>query len=314
MCMGEGASERGGGYLFAHMSTTDYGSMYYSVSEDGVNWKTLNGGKKICGYRGHPDFCRGRDGRHYMIGVEAGSWEPLLWVTENFVEWKVEKRLPPSVFDVSESGFYTERIWYNAPKMFFDEDSGQYIITWHPANLKYENPSTEKESRDMWRSIRTFYVLTKDFESFTKPERLFRFAGEFENMPTMDAIIRKSGGKYYAFIKDERWPEDIQHGFKAVRWTKSDNLIGPWQNPSGPVTDAWTEAQTLVRAPDGKGWNLYVEFYPHKYGLYAAPQIEGPWRRVEMKSPDARHGSVVEIDAKTMRALREAYPDGGTPD
>lgn len=76
----------------------------------------------------------------------------------------------------------------------------------------------------------------------------------------------------------------------------------------------WDGGADPCARPDGKGWNLYVEFYPHKYGLYAAPQIEGPWRRMEMKSPDARHGSVVEIDAKTMRALREAYPDGGTPD
>ena len=35
------------GYLFAHITNDDYGSMYYSLSKDGLNWKSLNAGKRI---------------------------------------------------------------------------------------------------------------------------------------------------------------------------------------------------------------------------------------------------------------------------
>lgn len=36
-----------GGYLFAHMTNANYGSLFYSISRDGLSWKTLNGGKVI---------------------------------------------------------------------------------------------------------------------------------------------------------------------------------------------------------------------------------------------------------------------------
>ena len=51
-------------YLFAHMMQGDYGRLYYSISVDGLHWKLLNGGKRICeDYGGHPDICPGHDGR-----------------------------------------------------------------------------------------------------------------------------------------------------------------------------------------------------------------------------------------------------------
>ncbi len=299
-----------GGYLFAHMTTSDYGSMYYSVSYDGVHWETLNNGAKINEYRGHPDFCTGRDGRYYMIGVEGGTWRPVLWVTGNLIGWNIEKYLPEKAFDVSKSGYFTEHIWYNAPKMYYDADSDQYIITWHPAEAKYDIPDmseTHPQYKNMWRSIRTFYILTKDFETFTEPQRLFHFTGEHENMPTMDAIIRKIDGKYRSFIKDERWDGEVSSGAKAIRMTSSDNLTGPYCNPSGAITDMWTEAQTLTCSPDGKGWYLYAEHYPLEYYMYKAETIEGPWNRVEIESPDARHGSVLRINSEQMEAIRKAY-------
>lgn len=34
-----------GGYLFAHMTDDNYGSLFYSVSRDAYNWETLNDGR-----------------------------------------------------------------------------------------------------------------------------------------------------------------------------------------------------------------------------------------------------------------------------
>ena len=60
---------------------------------------------------------------------------------------------------------------------------------------------------DEWRSMRTYYVLTEDFSSFSSPKRLFDFSDKDESeMATIDVIIRKIGKNYYAVIKDERWP------------------------------------------------------------------------------------------------------------
>ena len=69
-----------GGYLFAHMTPSDYGSLFYSLSRDGIKWQTVNGGKIVLAdYYGHPDICKGPDVfdsapfRYYMIGVIRGA-------------------------------------------------------------------------------------------------------------------------------------------------------------------------------------------------------------------------------------------------
>ena len=52
-----------------------------------------------------------------------------------------------------------------------DNDSDQYLITWHACKAG----ATGNEE---WKTMRTFYILTKDFEYFTTPERLFDFQNE----------------------------------------------------------------------------------------------------------------------------------------
>jgi hypothetical protein len=191
--------------------------------------------------------------------------------------------------------------------MYYDSDSEKYIITWHAADAGLNMGGSEDNNRNYWRSIRTFFVLTSDFKEFTEPQRLFHFTGIHENMPTMDVIIRKENGKYYAFIKDERWPGDVSEGFKAIRIAKSEKLTGPYSNPSTAITDTWREAQTLVRNLKDNGWFLFVERYPYEYTLYEAPSLEGPWKNKEIKNFSARHGSVVRIDEQTYRALLKTY-------
>ncbi len=70
------------GYLFAHMTKSDYGRLYYSISRDGLHWQPLNGGRRVMDerYRGHPDICRGHDGRFYLIGNHSRRPEMTIWV------------------------------------------------------------------------------------------------------------------------------------------------------------------------------------------------------------------------------------------
>src|SRR5688500_11691243 len=52
-------------YLFAHMTHQDYGSLYYSVSLDGLHWHRLKNGKRVFEeYHGHPDIVKGPDGKY----------------------------------------------------------------------------------------------------------------------------------------------------------------------------------------------------------------------------------------------------------
>lgn len=295
-----------GGYLFAHMTNSDYGSLYYSVSEDGISRTTLNCNKKINNFRGHPTFCIGTDGQYYMIGVNNGTTGiPVLWKSKDLISWSVNTIIPQSAFNVSSLGYSTDLVWYGAPKMFFDKSSNQYLISWHAPLI-----GQITNSQDYWRSMRTFYVLTSDFITFSTPKRLFNFTGDYANMATIDALIYKIDGKYYILVKDERWPGDIlnssYNGYKSVLMTKSDNLIGPYENPK-VISAQWQEAPTLVPKPNSGGWYLYVEKYPAKYLLYEAEAIECAWATKTIYPPYARHGSIIWLDKRIYNKVLRAY-------
>jgi hypothetical protein len=287
-----------GGYLFAHMMKDDYGSLYYSLSQDGVNWMTLNEGKRIdSAYRGHPDICKGRDGEYYMIGVERQTLEPVLWRTEDLLHWKAEKHLSSEVFLNPIPGYQANPLWYGAPKMYFDESADQYLITWHASR------EGTGDGPERWKSMRTFYVLSHDLDSFTEPARLFDFESEADrSMATIDVIIRKSGDLYFAMIKDERWPEDTETG-KTIRISFSKNLTGPYSNPGPPITPPWHEAPSIVPSRNHRSWMMYAENYPHRYAVFTADSLDGQWKQEETNLENVRHGCVITVNSRQYARL-----------
>jgi hypothetical protein len=76
-------------YLFAHMMQGNYGRLCYSVSTDGLHWKMLNGGEPVFDeYRGHPDICRGHDGRFYLVGNRSDKAPDIhFWVSDDLIHW-----------------------------------------------------------------------------------------------------------------------------------------------------------------------------------------------------------------------------------
>ena len=236
------------GYLFAHMTSDDYGSLYYSYSSDGLSWQALNDGKPIIvEYRGHPDICKGHDGRYYMIGIDGLNHDVILWASSNLLSWEKEKVIDPEFFEVTPGHFATKS-WRGAPKMFYDTKSEQYILTWHA-------PETNVVKDDFvayWSSMRTFYVSSKDLKSFSEPQRLLNY-----DMATIDVIIRNEGEVFYAFVKDEKeasaeWPTG-----KSIRICTSRSLTGPYSYPSKSISPSYHEAPTIIPKLDGSGYYMY---------------------------------------------------------
>lgn len=294
------------GYLFAHMTNSNYGHLYYSLSRDGKEWQALNNGEIVLdGYLGHPNIVRSGD-KFYMLGVTTSGdlREPILWYSDDLITWE-HKELSRDDFDVSAFSYENESVYLGAPKIFYDEDNARYIVTWHaydPA-VGPGNP--------LWESMRTFYILTSDWETFTAPQRLFDFDGDDASMATIDVILNKEGGKYYALIKDERWPETISTG-KTIRVACSDNLTGPYCNPGQPITEAWREAPVAVRKLDGSGWYMFTERYlehSNRYACYETGSFgSGEWTSVDIASPaDGRHGCVIPVTEEEYQALLEKY-------
>lgn len=298
-----------GGFLFAHMTKDNYGRIFYSISPDGLKWKLLNSGNMILNdYRGHPDITKGPDGKWYMMGLVEVGGSPLLWKSEDLITWK-RNEISKSVFDANVLGYLSDA-YLGAPKMFYDETTGQWIITYHCGSKDFQIGSSE-----FWHSMTTMYILTRDFETFTKPKMLFDsnldgsidFKGDDANIATIDVIIRKYGDTYYAIFKDER-ESDVSRTGKAIRISRSKYLTGPYSQPGPALTPSGREAPSIVQLNNGS-WRLYTEVYPREYACYESNSIEtGNWKEnASFVPPVARHDIVVCIDGTTYKNILKAF-------
>ncbi|HOM61827.1 MAG TPA: glycoside hydrolase family 43 protein [Anaerohalosphaeraceae bacterium] len=298
-------------YLFAHIMEGDYGRLYYSVSLDGLHWTLLNGGRRVFeDYRGHPDICRGHDNRYYLVGNRGDDRPDInFWVSEDLIHWNKYSDYLPDLKSIPDYPKVLLRI--GAPKVFYDKDSSQYIVTWHTTHDLGQTDLPEP----YWAGQRTIYATSKDLKTFSKPpQKLFKW-----DMATIDVIIRRVGKSYYAIIKDERYPTLDWPTGKTIRICKSPALTGPYSEPGPPVSPNFREAPTLIPSPDGKIWYLYYEQYPGvSYGLSIAADLEGPWYQAcgaTMKkewnkyevTPKARHGCMMTISRSEYDALLSAF-------
>jgi len=279
----------------------DYGRLYYSISSDGLRWRLLNGGNRIIGeeYYGHPDICRGHDGRFYMLG--GGDQEISIWMSSDLVSWSRFVEYDPDVANVY--GFRPGKKHHGAPKCFYDNSRRQYLVTWHSPSDVPEASDPEK----VWRSMRTYYSLSDDMIHFTEPKRLFGY-----NFATIDVIVRREGELYYAFMKDERWADYSCTTGKSIRIASSDSLTGPFSEPSSSISPNWREAPTLIPKLDGSGWYLYYEEYPGvSYGCSTARNLAGPWYNVywgNYELPEGiRHGGMIPITAEELECITDAF-------
>ena len=297
-------------YLFAHMMEGDYGRLYYSVSLDGLHWEWLNDGKRVFAeYRGHASICTGHDGRFYLVGNRADDQPDInFWVSADLITWKKYGDYVPDLKHVPDYPKALARI--GAPKLFFDQPSSQYLLTWHTTHDLGKTDLPEP----YWAGQRTLFATSKDLKTFSDPPRkLFGW-----DMATIDVMIQKAGDAYYAIIKDERYPTVDWSTGKTIRICRAASLLGPYSEPGPSLSPSFREAPTLIPSPNGKAWYLYYEQYPGvAYGLSAATHLDGPWFQVAGNQqpswdkfympPKVRHGSMLPITRKQYDALVAAF-------
>ena len=300
-------------YLFAHMTKEHYGKLYYSVSLDGFHWTRLNNAEPVSAeYHGHASIARGGDGRYYLVG-NKGDDDPLIrfWVSDDLVRWTSFGTYQPDLKNIPGHPHTLQRI--GAPKLFYDEPSRQFLLTWHTPNLDGSAQDPER----YWGSQRTLYVQSSDLKRFAAPPRRM-FAWD---MATIDTIVQPDGkGGYCAVIKDERYPSYDWPTGKTIRISCTKALLGPYPLPAPPLSPNFREAPTIVRAPNGADWLLYYEQYAGtSYGLSMAPKLEGPWYQVSGNSgvPEwnryevpmgTRHGSMIAISRQQYDTIVAAFP------
>ena len=271
----------------------------------------LNGGKRVFQeYRGHADITRGPENHYYLVG-NRGDDKPDInfWVSEDLINWKKHGDFIPDLKSVPDYPKALPRI--GAPKLFFDKESAQFLLTWHTTHDLGKTDLPEP----YWAGQRTLYVTSTDLKTFSHPPRkLFQW-----NMATIDTIVRREGNLYYAIIKDERYPTIDWPTGKTIRICSAPNLLGPYTEPDQPISPSFREAPTLIPSPNGKAWYLYYEQYPGvAYGLSVALSLKGPWVQIAGNQrpdwnkfslpPKVRHGSMIPISRRQYDALLASFP------
>jgi hypothetical protein len=307
-----GAEPAHAAYLFAHMTHADYGRLYYSVSTDGLHWHRLNGGRRVFDtYRGHPDICRGPDGKFYLVGNRRDQAPDInFWQSDDLIHWTRFSDFTPDLKNVPN--YETALPAIGAPKLYYDEPSNQYVVTWHtPHRLDPQQLEQQDLPEPYWASQRTLYVTSPDLKTFSNPpHKLFSW-----DMATIDVILRHEDNRYYAILKDERYPTLDWPTGKTIRVASSPNLLGPYSEPGPPLSPGFREAPTLIPAPNGQAWYLYYEQYPGvSYGLSVSDTLASKWFQVsgatyyrdwdKYQLPrQVRHGSMLPITRAEYDAL-----------
>ncbi len=286
-------------YIFAYFKNNGQDGLHLAYSNDGFKWSAL---KKDSSFlkptvakdklMRDPCIIRGADGLFHMVWTVSWNDRGIGYASsKDLINWSEQRFIPVMMHEDS-----ARNCW--APEITYDAKKKQYMIYWattikgkYPADPTVENGYNH----------RMYYVLTKDFTTFSKTKLLYD-----KGFNVIDATIIPDGKQFVMFLKDEtRNPAQ-----KNIKIATSKKLRSGYTNASAPITgNYWAEGPTTLRI--NGTWIVYFDKYrDHKYG---AVQSTGPiaiglnnWTDVSDKIslPNGiRHGTIFTISRKEFQLL-----------
>jgi hypothetical protein len=292
-------------YLFVHFINTEDESLlqeqvYFSVSEDGRKWTTLNDKQPILisdvgtgGVR-DPFIIRAESlGKFFIVGTdlliqEAESWEEIQcrgsqsivsWESNDLIEWS-SPRLVKVAHETAGC------VW--APEVIYDKKNENYVIFW-ASRLDFGN--------DLHK---IYYCLTKDFQTFSNPNLFLE-----REMPVIDTTIVEEGGIFYRFSKDE--------SLNKIIFEKAEELFGEYYEIQTNLAEiSGVEGPAVFKLESEGTWCLLLDAYIEKgkYIPFYSKDLNGEFVlqyddfKMDVK---AKHGSVIPITDTEYKALIKAY-------
>ncbi len=297
------------GYLFVHFTgehLADGEQVYFSVSEDGLNWQDLNGGKPVltsplgdCGVRDpfivrHPET-----GVYYLMATDlciytrkdwgeaqrVGSRDLIVWESTDLCHWS-----EPRAITVGVEG--AGCVW--APEAIFDEERGMFFV-FFASMVKAEGDKEPKQ--------RMYGAYTADFRTFTQTALY-----EEDENHLIDMNIVRDGDWYYRFVKDETT--------KCIRMERVRSIQGEVEIMHSELLSGLygVEGPECYRLHDGR-WCLIVDqFATHKgyLPLLCEDLSTGVFTVAEPGSyqlgeTPKRHGGVLDVTMEELAALKAHY-------
>ena len=280
-------------YLFAYFKNNGEDGLHYAYSEDGFTYNALRSDSSYLKPQVSKDklmrdpcIVRGPDGTFHMVWTVSWNDKGIGYASSrDLIHWSDQQFIPVMVNEPR-----VMNCW--APEIFYDND--KFMIYW-ASTIPGRFPATDTAGDEKYNH-RLYYVITKDFRSFSKAELLYD-----QGFNVIDATIQKYQNTYFMFLKDEtRFPPQ-----KNLRVATSKRLTGGYSAPSSPVTgNYWAEGPTLVRKD--AGWLMYFDKYTeHRYGLLESDDLLH-WNDIseKLKMPAGlRHGTVLKISRPELQRL-----------
>ncbi len=304
------AAPRGAGpWVFSYFLDNGQDGLHLAYSRDGLEWTPLGGGRPYLaptvGGKLIRDPCiiLGPDGVYHAVWT-TGWYEQGIGIahSRDLADWGEAAFLPVMVHERKAANAW-------APEIFWDEETSQYLIFWAttiPGRFPATDESGSVSKTGVALNHRIYRTTTRDFEAYTRAE-LFLDPG----FNVIDATIVRDGARFLMFLKDETLRREAR---KHILMAVADHALGPYLvNPVPVSTENWVEGPTAFRA----GLDLFV-----LYDAYTRKRYEGVRSRdlkawaplgagLEMP-PGARHGSVVPVPEKILKALLAGTPAGET--
>ncbi len=226
-----------------------------------------------------PHLLCGPDGVYRLVWTSGWRDHGIGYASSrDLVHWSPQRFLP-----VMAGAEEVKNCW--APETFYDAGRGQYMITWS-SDVPGRFPETVSPHR---MNNRTYYVTTKDFESFSDPQVLIE-----PGFDHIDTTIQQDGQRYYALIKAG---DQQRRGIPgAIRVAVADDPLGPYELRDTPVLEDFAEGPTPLQV--GAETLVIVDFYrDHRIGVYATRDWQ-TWRDVTARArvnPGHRHGTALSV-------------------
>ncbi len=286
--------------VFAYFKNNGQDGLHLAYSHDGLQWKALKNDSSFLKptvskdkLMRDPCIIRGTDGLFHMVWTVSWNDKGIGYASSaDLIHWSEQQFIP-----VMKQEDSARNCW--APEITYDAKKKQYMIYWATTiSGKYKaDPKVESGYNH-----RMYYVLTKDFKTFSKTKLLYD-----KGFNVIDATIVHDGKKFVMFLKDET-REPAQ---KNIKIATSKKLSSGYSNASVPITgNYWAEGPTTLKL--NNTWIVYFDKYrDHTYG---AIQSTGPiaiglnnWTDISEKislPKGIRHGTIFAISKEEFEKLK----------
>ena len=281
-------------YMFSYFNNNGKDGLHLAYSNDGYSWTALNNDKSVLlpvlskdSLMRDPCIVRGADNLFHMVWTVSWNERGIGYANStDLIHWSEQQFIPVMMHEDS-----ARNCW--APEITYDKKKNQYMIYWattiaaiYPTDRSVENGYNH----------RMYYVLTKDFKTFSKTKLLYD-----KDFNVIDATIVPDGKRFIMFLKDEtRTPPQ-----KNIKIAYSRKLNEGYSRASVPITgNYWAEGPTILKINDQ--WIVYFDKYrDHKYGAVQSQDLIN-WTDISGKislPKGIRHGSIFKIRRTELDGL-----------